>query len=158
MGSWPPADDRALLDELAEALRETGSVPPEYLAAARAAFTWRTVDAELAVAELFFDSACDGEPAGLVRSGGVPVDTARSLAFRSGLVVMEIEVSDAGIVGQLSPACGGRVAALTTGGLYDEAPVGAVGFFSLGAPPPGPVRLCAYTSDYAVATSWVSLT
>ena len=93
------------------------------------------------------------EPAGPTRSAG----SARTLSFRSGSVVVEIEVSDAGIVGQLSPSGGGRVTARTASGTYDEAPVDAVGFFSLGVPPPGPVQLRARTVGYAVATAWVCL-
>ncbi|MFI0794830.1 hypothetical protein ACH4OY_19395 [Micromonospora rubida] len=153
MAPWPPADDDALTVELGAALWDAGPVPEEFLTAARAAFAWRTLDAELAVAELMFDSACDAEPAGLTRSGGA----ARTLSFRSGAVVLEIEVSDAGIVGQLSPARGGRVTARTATGQYDESPVDEVGFFSLGAPPAGPVRLAARADGYAVATDWVSL-
>ncbi|TDC68278.1 hypothetical protein E1193_31270 [Micromonospora sp. KC606] len=153
MEQWPPADDDALTAELGAALREARPVPAEFLTAARAAFAWRNVAAGLALAELMFDSACDAEPAGLTRSAG----SARTLSFRSGAVVLEVEVSEAGIVGQLSPPRGGRVSAQTATGTYDEAPVDEVGFFSLGAPPPGPVRLRAHTEGYAVATIWVSL-
>jgi hypothetical protein len=153
MEPWPPVDDDALTAELGAALWDAGPVPEEFLTAARAAFAWRNVEAELALAELMFDSACDAEPAGLTRSAG----SARTLSFRSGSVVLEIEVTDTGIVGQLTPACGGRVSAQTAAGTYDEAPVDAVGFFSLAVPPPGPVRLRARTDGYAVATTWVSL-
>ncbi|MFY1672600.1 hypothetical protein ACN27G_21975 [Plantactinospora sp. WMMB334] len=168
MGQWPPDDDDALLRELAEALRDAGPPPDgfpadtgesrttgaeEFLAAGYAAFSWRTVDAELAIAELTFDSACDPEPAGLTRSAG----SARALAFHAGPVVVAIEVTGTGIVGQLSPARGGRVAARTPRGTYEEVAVDAVGFFSLGPPPSGPVQLQAHTPEYAVATSWVSL-
>ncbi|MEU2614277.1 hypothetical protein ABZ570_22250 [Micromonospora sp. NPDC007271] len=153
MEPWPPVDDDALTAELGAALWNTGPVPEEFLTAARAAFAWRHVDTDLALAELMFDSACDAEPAGLTRSSGAT----RTLSFRSGPVVLEIEVTDDGIVGQLSPPRGGRVSAQTAAGTYDEAPVDAVGFFSLSAPPPGPVRLRARTDRYAVATAWVSL-
>ncbi|SCL59592.1 hypothetical protein [Micromonospora peucetia] len=153
MELWPPAADDALLAELRAALRDPGPVPEEFLAAALAAFSWRTVDAELAVAALTFDSACDLEPAGLTRSTG----SARTLTFRTGPVVVEIEVTPAGIVGQLAPARGGRVTARTPAGRYEEVPVDAVGFFSMGSPPAGPVQLCARTAEYAVATAWVSL-
>ncbi|GAA3773071.1 hypothetical protein GCM10022225_70720 [Plantactinospora mayteni] len=153
MGQWPPADDDALLRELGEALRDPGPPPEEFLAAGYAAFSWRTVDAELALAELTFDSACDPEPAGMTRSAG----SARALAFHAGPVVVAIEVTGTGIVGQISPARSGRVLVRTPRGPYEEVPVDAVGFFSLGPPPSGPVQLHARTSDYAVATSWVSL-
>ncbi|BCJ56762.1 hypothetical protein [Micromonospora endophytica] len=153
MEPWPPADDDRLTAELVEALWEDGGVPEEYVTAARAAFAWRTVGAELALAELTFDSACDKELVGLTRSSG----SERTLAFRAGPVLMEIEVSTDGIVGQLSPSGGGRVSARTASGTYDEAPVDAVGLFSLGVPPPGPIQLCAQVGGYAVATDWVSL-
>jgi len=155
MRVWPPADDDALLAELGTALREAEQVSPAYLTAARGAFAWRTVDADLAIAELMFDSACDPEPAGLTRSGGD--GPTRALAFRRGPVTLEIEVTGAGIVGQLSPATGGRVTARTAEGVFDEAVVGPVGFFSLAAPPPGPVRIDAHTAEYDLATSWVVL-
>ncbi|HEU5109949.1 MAG TPA: hypothetical protein VFT95_15510, partial [Micromonosporaceae bacterium] len=63
--SWPPADETALVTEIAAAMDEARAVPAADLEAARAAYAWRTVDAELALAELIFDSACDAEPAGL---------------------------------------------------------------------------------------------
>ncbi|MEU4774066.1 hypothetical protein [Micromonospora sp. NPDC023644] len=153
MEPWPPAADHALLAELRAALRDSDPVPEEFLAAARAAFSWRSVDAELALAELTFDSACDPQPAGLTRSTG----SARTLTFRTGAVVVEIEVTPTGVVGQLSPARGGRVSARSCAGQYEEVPVDAVGYFSMGAPPAGPVQLCAHTDGYAVATAWVSL-
>lgn len=153
MGSWPPVDDDTLLAELRVALREPREVPEEFLAAARSAYTWRTIDAELAVAELVFDSACDPEPVGLTRSSS----SARTLTFRNGPVIVEIEVTSAGITGQLSPARGGRVTARTMEGVYDQATVDSLGFFTLGTPPPGPVRIYASTGEYTIATSWVCL-
>jgi hypothetical protein len=153
MGPWPPTDDDALLRELGVALREGEPPVAELLAAGYAAFSWRTVDAELTVAELVFDSACDAAPTGLTRSN----DSARTLTFQAGEVVVEIEVTDAGVVGQLSPARRGRVVVRSARGPYAEAAADEVGFFSLGAPPPGPVRLQAWTEEYAVATAWVPL-
>lgn len=153
MEQWPPVDDAVLLVELGAALRDPGPVPEEFLDAALAAFSWRTIDAELALAELAFDSACDLEPAGLTRSAG----TERTLTFRSGQVVVELEVTATGIVGQLSPARPGRVSARTATGQYDDVPVDEVGFFSMGVPPTGPVQFRARTAEYAVRTSWVAL-
>jgi hypothetical protein len=153
MASWPHADDDALLAELGAALRAPGPVPDEFLAAARGMFAWRTVNAELAIAELIFDSVCDPEPAGGTRSGG----SARTLAFRTGEVTLEIEVTDQGVTGQLWPASDGRITAQTVDGAYDDTTVDAVGFFTLGPPPPGPVRLHARTAAYEIATSWITL-
>ncbi|MFI5836637.1 hypothetical protein ACIA5A_23450 [Micromonospora sp. NPDC051300] len=152
MEQLPPADDASLTAELGAALREVGSVPEEFLATARSAFAWRDIEPGVALAELTFDSACDTVPA-LTRSAG----STRTLSFRSTVVTLEIEVTEAGIVGQLSPPRGGRVSAQTASGTYAQVQVDAVGFFSLGAPPPGPVRLRAHTDEYEVATTWVSL-
>lgn len=77
------ADDR-LLEELQHALEVADPVPDDVLAAAKASFTWRTVDAELA--ELQFDSAVD-ELAGVRGDGGE-----RQLTFRSGDVEIEVTV------------------------------------------------------------------
>ncbi|WP_327038243.1 hypothetical protein [Micromonospora maris] len=151
MEPWPPVDDDRLTVELGAALWNAGGVPEEYLTAARAAFAWRTVDAELTLAELTFDSAY--EPVGQTRSGA----SVRTLSFRGGPIVLEIEVSAAGVVGQLCPAEGGRVSARTADGTYDETSVDAVGLFSLGVPPPGPVQLLAEAGGLTVATDWVCL-
>ncbi|GIJ25112.1 hypothetical protein Vqi01_02740 [Micromonospora qiuiae] len=153
MEPWPPVDDDRLTAELGAALWDAGGVPQEYVTAARAAFAWRTVDAELTLAELTFDSASEVELAALTRSAG----SARTLSFQGGPMVVEIEVSDAGIVGQLSPAGGGRISARTASGTYDEAPVDAVGLFSLGVPPPGPIQLRADAGGHAVVTDWICL-
>ncbi|QKW14978.1 hypothetical protein [Verrucosispora sp. NA02020] len=153
MEPWPPVDDGRLAAELVAALWDSEGVPEEHLTAARAAFARRRTDAEVTLAELTFDSVLEPESAGLTRSSG----SARSLCFRGDGMVLEIEVSDAGIVGQVSPAGRGRVSARTVGGVYDEATVDAVGLFSLGVPPTGPVQLRAYTGEHVVATDWVCL-
>jgi hypothetical protein len=145
-------DEAAVLTELGAALREADEVPDEFVAAALAALTWRTIDAELA--ELTFDSAADVALATRTRYGA----SARTLTFGAGEVSVEIEVTEAGIVGQLSPSAGGSVVCQTPAGTFDEAPVDDVGCFVLRTPPSGPVRLRAESAGHAVATSWVCLT
>jgi hypothetical protein len=61
-----PEDDDALASELATVLRRSAPMPAAIVAAARGAFAWRTVDAELAV--LRADSVL--EAAAGVRGGG----------------------------------------------------------------------------------------
>jgi hypothetical protein len=153
MTRWPPADDGELLGELRGALDEARQVPADHLSAARAAFAWRTIDDELAVAELVFDSACDPAPAGQLRSTA----SARLLTFRHGEVVLEIEVTEEGIAGQLSPPAAGRVTAGTATGDYDRTEIDPVGYFTLAPAPRGPVRLRATTAGFTVTTSWVCL-
>jgi hypothetical protein len=155
----PHSEQEAQLAELAAALAEIDSVPPHLLALAEATFTWRTIDAELALAELVFDSACDPAPAGPTRSGGPNRSggSVRTLAFHGPDVTLEIEVSQAGIVGQVIPASGGHVTGMATDAGFDEAPIDETGCFVLRAPPPGPVRLRVDTGARVVGTSWVRL-
>jgi len=149
-----PWDDQALVAELMAALDEADSTAPEHLAAARAVWTWRTIDDELALAELAFDSAYDLAPTGLVRSSG----WVRTLAFRSPALTVEIEVTAAGIAGQVVPAGEGEVVGLSPAGPFDSAPIDEVGCFVLDPAPPGPVRLRTHAGGHTLVTNWVTLT
>jgi hypothetical protein len=87
--------------ELREIFGHLDPVPQLLDDAARAAFSWRTVDAE--IAELLRDSA-DAETDVLVRSGGGP----RQLSFESPQLAIELEVTETGlrerrVAGQLLP-------------------------------------------------------
>lgn len=158
--SPPPLDhDDALLDELRAAYggAPDDTVPPEFIAAGLAAFAWRTVDAELALFELVFDSAVDAELVTLTRSGAAA--EVRILTFQVDDVTVEIEVSAAGIVGQVTPADGWRVRLETASGTRDETTTDAVGCFVLPPPPPeGPARLHLQLGDRTLATPWTPLT
>ena len=104
--------DDELVARLAEALPKADPVPAAVTEFAKAAFGWRTIDAELA--ELVFDSAVD-ELVG-VRSE----DDTRQVTFRAPGVEIEVAVMADGvrrIVGQLVPAArGGHRAALSREG------------------------------------------
>ena len=90
------ADDDALLAALGEAVRAARAVPPEFTAAGQAAFTWRTIDAELAA--LTFDSAT-AEPA----LPAVRAEEAgpRFLTFAGSDLSIELEIGPDSIVGQI---------------------------------------------------------
>ena len=90
--------DEELLRQLGAALEAADPVPPEVLAAAKASFTWRTVDAELAA--LVFDSAGD-ELVGVRRAG-----VARQITFRGSGVEIEVQMvakPARRLIGQLVP-------------------------------------------------------
>ncbi len=57
-GQWWSDDDQ-LLEVLRDALTTAREVPPGLVAAGKAAYSWRTIDAELAA--LTYDSAWEGE-------------------------------------------------------------------------------------------------
>ena len=102
----PIADDQ-LQELLGRALRTAEPLPDRVVVGARAAWTWRTIDEELA--ELVFDSAAE-------LTGVRSEDTARQLTFRSPGVEIEVMVVDDGtrrIVGQLIPP-GAYAVQLTT--------------------------------------------
>src|SRR6188768_3931458 len=92
-----PVSDDELLALVGAALRAAEPVPERVLTGARAAWTWRTIDEELA--ELVFDSAAE-------LTGVRSEDTARQLTFRSPGMEIEVMVVDEAsrrIVGQLIP-------------------------------------------------------
>ena len=89
--------DDELQELLGRALRAAEPVPDKVIDGARAPWTWRTIDEELA--ELVFDSATE-------LTGVRSEDTARQLTFRAPGVEIEVMVVDDGarrIVGQLIP-------------------------------------------------------
>ena len=146
------------LDQFAGRLRTIGSrmdpVPPAVLSAARAAFEWRTVDAELA--ELTYDSWVDDrELVGVRSSGG-----RRQLTFEAPGLTVEVEVADGaapGLVGQLVPAHGGTVELRHGGGVLTLA-VDDLGRFAVSHLPAGPLSLrCTADAASPVETEWVAV-
>ena len=143
------SDDR-LLELVGRALRTADPVPDRVLDGARAAWTWRTIDEELA--ELVFDSASE-------LTGVRSEDTARQLTFRAPGMEIEVMVVDEAsrrIVGQLVPP-GGFEVTLLAGDAALVATTDRLGRFSFDAVAPGPVRLVVAADDGspAVTTEWV---
>ncbi|ONI89243.1 hypothetical protein ALI22I_16345 [Saccharothrix sp. ALI-22-I] len=144
--------DEVLLRELREALAEEHNVPEHILEAARAAFTWRTVDAEL-MALTSYDSVLDTELAARARAA----QTARQLVFDAEGVSVQVEVTEAGIAGQVLPARPGRVLLITPTGPAEETDLDELGMFLLGAPPSGPVRFRFEVDGTTVVTDWIAV-
>ncbi|ANZ38827.1 hypothetical protein BBK82_24930 [Lentzea guizhouensis] len=128
--------DEVLLDALRDALSTPPSsdVPPEFVEAAKAAFTWRTVDAELLLITSY-DSVLDDTLFARARS----TSTARQLVFDADGVTLQVEVSAAGVTGQLMPAAG-DVTLVAPAGDVETAPVDELGMFVMGPGPRGPVK------------------
>ena len=152
--SAPQDGDDRLVEVLRRALAEADEVPAEVVAAARAAWTWRTIDAELAA--LVHDSTLDDRELIGVRGAA----TVRALSFTVGDHFLELEVAEDGerrsIVGQVMPAHeAGLVLEGADGRPAMELPVDAIGRFSAGRLAPGLVRL--RTADGALVTEWVAI-
>ena len=146
-----PDDD--LLELVGRALRAADPVPDRVMEGARAAWTWRTIDQELA--ELVFDSAAELTR---VRSE----ETARQLTFRSPGMEIEVMIVDEAsrrIVGQLVPPGTFTVQLLTSDDLVREEIADRLGRFSFDAVAPGPVRLAVIDPDgtHIVTTEWTLL-
>jgi hypothetical protein len=106
-GGRAPEDE--VLELLRGALRGEDGPPDDVVRAAKEAWTWRTIDAELAA--LTYDSALDEE----ARAGVRGVATARTLSFGDGHLIIEIELTEADddhlrLEGQVAPATGAGVA------------------------------------------------
>ncbi len=146
------ASDDELLALVGRALRAADPVPDRVIDGARAAWTWRTIDEELA--ELVFDSS--SQLAG-VRSE----DTARQLTFRSPGVEIEVMVTDEAartVIGQLIPP-GEFTVQLLLGDAVIEEPTDRLGRFTFNGIAPGPVRLVVVDEHghHLVITEWVLL-
>ena len=147
-----PWTDDELLRELAAALREE-PVDDRIVRAARGAFAWRTVDADLILLEL--DSSAIAAAGAAVRAGGSAPP--RTLAFRGERLSVEIEIDEAGIVGQLTPPQPGRITLLTAAGPGVSTQADEVGCFAFPPRVSGPIRLdCRVDHDHFV-TQWVTV-
>jgi hypothetical protein len=149
--------DEELLAARRDALASVGPTPDDVRlteqvkASGKAAWTWRTIDAELAT--LVFDSLL--EESALVR--GDDSTAARLLVFEgAGESSVEFEVGDRGLVGQLLPPAPGTVRLLNADAPEVETPTDEVGCFELPLPP-GPFRLICRTSESEFSTEWVRL-
>ncbi len=145
--------DDDLLELVGRALRAADPVPDRVLEGARAAWTWRTIDQELA--ELIFDSAAE-------LTGVRSEDTARQLTFRAPGMEIEVMVVDEAsrrIVGQLVPPGAHNVQLLSSDDVVREETTDRLGRFAFDAVAPGPVRLAVIDPDgtAVVTTEWTLL-
>ena len=122
-----PNDD-ALQELLGIALRQADPVPRHVVAAARGAFTWPTIDQELA--DLVFDSAIE---------------------------VMVADPATRRLVGQLVPARPATVRLEGTESVSEQE-ADRFGRFTFDGAPPGPLRITVSEPDgAAVSTDWILL-
>jgi hypothetical protein len=146
------ASEDELLALVGRALRAAEPVPDHVIAGAKAAWTWRTIDEELA--ELVFDSAAE-------LTGVRSEDTARQLTFRAPGVEIEVMVVDdvsRRIVGQLIPP-GAYTVQLVVGDAVVEESTDRLGRFTFETVAPGPVRITVIDAErsHVVSTEWVLL-
>ena len=155
-------DNDLLLKDLADAMASPGTVPERVLESARAAWTWRTVDAELELASLLYDSSRDHSSSD--HSGAQPMlvrdtspDAPRTIVFTSEQLSVEFEVTALGLVGQLIPPQPGEITLSTPAGEHAATSADEAGCFLLAPPPAGSVRLTCRTEGASVVTDWVTV-
>jgi hypothetical protein len=161
--------DDELLAELRALFTQIDPPDPVLFDQARMAFSWRTIDADLA--ELAYDSLADLEVMAAVRDGSMVGSGPRLLGFGTELageddgLAVEVEVTtERGrptLVGQLMPPTPATVSVQRFGAAPDAAPVvpaDDLGRFRIDPVPPGPVRLRIDLGDRVIETSWVTYT
>ena len=124
----------------------------KHIRAAQAAFTWRTVDADLEILSL----EAGLEVSGTARVRGTGPGAPRMFTFHGERLSVEIEIDGDGIVGQLTPPGPARVTLVTTDGPQAAADADEVGCFTLPAPPPGPIRLDCQRGAERFLTEWTT--
>jgi hypothetical protein len=150
MSDVPSNDDDLLIRELGEAVGQAAAVPPEHAEAARAAWSWRTVDAELELLHLSVDSATSLAP--VVRGGAG--DGSRALSFVGNGVALHLEVLDEELSGLMVPARPGPLVVESARGPLRTVEVDEQGFFALAERPAGPTR---FRQPAGLVTEWVTL-
>jgi hypothetical protein len=143
-------------DELLEALRRAVSardaVPADFVAAAKDAFAWHNIDAELA--QLTFDS----RNADLALATRTESASIRALTFTSGRLTIELEVAQDSLVGQIVPAQPAEISVLARTGSEVTVAADEIGCFSVEPIPPGPFRLrCLTSTGVETMTGWITL-
>lgn len=135
------------MNELGRALAQQ-AVPDHRREAARAAFTWRTIDEELLA--LTHDSL---EMADAAVRGSLDV---RTLGFESDGLSLELEVDGERVIGQVLDTDVEEVVVESVGEGSQATPVDASGIFSV-VVPTGPVRFGVRVDGMLRHTPWIVL-
>ena len=145
-------DDEALLADLGAAWREVAPMAAALTTRAQAAYSWRTVDQDLELAALHFDSAAEA-----ATTGRDPDGAPRVLVFSSTPLSMELEVLPDQLVGQLVPPSAADVVVETETGTATHVRSDERGYFVVSPLPASPLRLRCDTATGRLVTDWVSL-
>jgi hypothetical protein len=151
-------DDDRLLSALRESLRARQDVPPWFTEAGQSAYAWHDIDAQLA--QLTYDSSCDQDLEGVMRSVGARSEPAsiHTLTFTSVRLSIELEVTTDSLVGQIIPPRQGTVEQQARDGGTATTPIDEIGCFYIQPVPKGSFRLRCRTQDGVdVVTNWFTV-
>lgn len=148
----PPTDEE-LLAALRRAIGARRDVPAEFVQAAKEAFAWRDIDAELA--HLTYDSVHGPDLAAQTRSEDAPI---RALTFSSPHLTIELEVTAESLLGQVIPTQIAAIEIHTQAGVATAVSSDEIGCFSVQPVPRGTFRLhCLVPGGIDVRTGWITL-
>lgn len=146
-------DDDELLMRLRQAIDAGKAVPPGFAEAAKNAFAWHNIDAELA--RLTYDSI---QGRGLVAATPSEAASIRALTFTHPRLTIELEITAESVLGQLTPAQGATIEVQTHAGPEPVISADEIGCFSIEPIPRGKFRLrCRAGPDIDVLTGWITL-
>lgn len=146
-------DDEKLLTVLREALAARDAVPRAFTEAARNAYAWHNIDAELA--QLTYDSRRDTTRVAAVRSESASI---RALTFHSARFSIEVEITDDGLLGQIIPPQRATVEIQTLAGQTSATRADDIGCFSIEPKPDTPFRMRLRAGEQPdVLTGWLTL-
>ena len=170
------AGDDALFTALTAALRpvvkavDGVKLIDEVAAQGRGVYEWRTVDDDLLLAQLSFDSQTHQGMAlretvtlretMTMREHDDVDDEAtgpRVVVFEAAPLSIELEVTPERVIGQIVPPGPGRGSIETTTSLTLQVTADEFGFFELPPLPPGPMRVRCDTETGRLRTDWITL-
>ena len=145
-------DDQLLLDDLGDAVREAAPLAGTLAKLGKGTYSWRTVETDLLLASLNFDSSLER-----VQGLRSDPDETRVLVFTAPPLSLELEVMDDRTVGQIVPPGPGEIWVETSDSATFRVEADSAGFFILPEKPRGPVRLRCETPAGRLVTDWVRL-
>jgi hypothetical protein len=146
-------DDDELLTALRQAVRAREAVPADFVEAAKGAFAWRNIDAELA--QLTYDSQASAEHALSMRAEAASI---RALTFTSARLTIELEIVGDSLLGQIVPAQAAEITIQPKVGGGTTLDADDIGRFSIQQKPAGMFRLhCRTATGIEALTGWITL-
>jgi hypothetical protein len=146
-------DDDELLTALRQAVRSREAVPADFVDAAKGAFAWRNIDAELA--ELTYDSLTSVEDTLSMRAEPASI---RALTFTSPRLTIELEVVGDALLGQIVPGQPAVITVQPKSAASTLVDADDIGRFLMEPMPAGLFRLrCRTATGIETLTGWITL-